>query len=65
MKRNKHITINLTDDQYLKIENLARAQRRTVADAAYIIIIDNLQNEILRACDLGGSIEKVKKEKRF
>lgn len=65
MKRQKHICVNFDESQYNKIIALANHTRRKVADVCYLIIIDNLQSEILRACDLGGSIEKVKKEKRF
>lgn len=64
MKRNKHICINFDESQYNKIIALANHTRRKAADVCYLIIIDNLQSEILKACDLGCSIEKVNK-KRF
>jgi uncharacterized protein (DUF1778 family) len=41
MKRKNHITINLNDDEYNLIKKLAAADRRSVSDIAYLILIDN------------------------
>lgn len=48
-KRNKHILINLTEDQYNQLLYIATQQRRKLADAAYIILTDSLHDEILKA----------------
>ena len=40
-KRNKHITINLTNDEYNYIIQLSKIYRRSVSEMAYLILIDN------------------------
>lgn len=52
MKRNKHILINLSEDQYNKLLFIATNQRRKISDAAYLILIDNIASMILKLTDL-------------
>lgn len=52
MKRNKHILINLSEDQYNKLLFIANSQRRKISDAAYLILIDNIESLILNLTDL-------------
>ena len=51
-KRIKHITLNLTDEQYKSIEYIAEQQKRKIADAAYLILIDNIDKVLLSLVDL-------------
>ena len=41
MKKNKHILINLTENDYNIINTLARLLRRSVTELASLILIDN------------------------
>lgn len=54
-KRNKHILINLTENQYNQLLFIADKQRRKLADIAYLMLIDSLHDEILKQVDRGGS----------
>lgn len=65
MKRNKHILINFNEDQYYKIVRLAELTRRKPADICYLLIIDNLEDAILKACNISGSFESIKRKKQF
>ena len=40
-KRNKHITINMTLDEYNQLSTLARLLRRSISELASMILIDN------------------------
>lgn len=40
--RDKHITINLDDNEYKMIENLAIKDKRKIADFAYLKLLDGL-----------------------
>lgn len=42
MKKNKHITINLNEAQYKKLEALATANRQTLTACAYWLLVDQL-----------------------
>ena len=42
-KRIKHICVNLKENEYNQLNNIALLQRRRISDAAYLIIIDNLK----------------------
>lgn len=55
MKRNKHITINLTDPEYKTIEKLAAADRRKIADYLYIKLIDCLSLDIAQLLKVSES----------
>lgn len=43
MKKDKKISINLTQEQYQLIEWLARETRRSISEVAALILIDNAQ----------------------
>lgn len=43
MKREKHITINLTAEQFQEIENRARQDRRKIADFVALLVVDQLE----------------------
>jgi len=40
--RDKHITINLDDNEYKMIENLANKDKRKIADFTYLKLLDGL-----------------------
>lgn len=46
-KRQKHITINLTEDHYNALKILADNERRTITDTAYLLLIDEIEKKIL------------------
>lgn len=56
--RNKHILINLTDDQYKQIEFIASKERRKVADVAYLLIVDSLSGAILPYITVNTEIKR-------
>ena len=61
MKRNKHILINLTDAEYNEIIYIANANKRKIADVAYLLLLNSLDKDILQYIDRGGSsFEKLK-----
>ena len=61
MKRNKHITINLSDSEYKAIEKLATADRRKIADYVYLKLIDCLSLDIAQLLKISESeLKKVK-----
>ena len=61
MKRIKHILINLTEDQYNQLLFIAEKERRKLADMAYIILTDSIDNLTLKAADVKNSgFEKLK-----
>ena len=51
MKRQKHILINLTEDQYNAINLIAKKTRRKIADVAYIVLTDSIEKIILNYID--------------
>lgn len=60
MKRIKHITINLNEDQYKELKYLADKERRKIADIAYLLLTDSLEEKILKAVNIkSGKLEKI------
>jgi len=55
MKKIKHITINLTEDEYNSVLFIANKERRTLANTAYLLLIDSLNDEILKAVSIHDS----------
>ena len=55
MKRNKHILINLTEDQFNCLQFIARCENRKNSDTAYLLLINTINTEILKYVDRGGS----------
>lgn len=54
-KRNKHVLINLTEDQYNQLLYIATQQRRKTADMAYILLTDSIDDLILKIVDIKNS----------
>ena len=55
MKKLRHITVNLTIDEYNEIIFIANKQSRTAANVAYMLIKESLENEILKAVNIHNS----------
>ena len=55
MKRNKHILINLTEEQYNMLLFVANKENRKISDAAYLIIIESLNNKVIQYVDIKNS----------
>lgn len=55
MKRNKHILINLTEDQYNALLFIADKENRKISDAAYILLIESINKNILQCVDIKNS----------
>ena len=55
MKRDRHILINLTEDQFNCLKFIASKENRKNSDIAYLLLINTLNNEILKYVDRGGS----------
>ena len=55
MKRNRHILLNLTEDQFNCLQYIARKDNRKNSDAAYLLFIEILNTKILDYADAGGS----------
>lgn len=51
MKRNKHILINLTEDQYNAIALMSDKNRRKIADMVYILVSDAIDENIIKYID--------------
>ena len=61
MKKTKHITINLTENEYKQFELLAHKNRRKLSEYIALILLDateNLRADALRCHE--GYIKKVK-----
>ena len=58
MKRNKHILINLTEDQFNCLKFIASKENRKNSDIAYLYLINVLNKEILKYVDENNSILK-------
>ena len=50
-KRNKHILINLTEDQYNAIALMSDKNRRKIADMVYILVSDAIDENIIKYID--------------
>ena len=46
IKRNKHITINLSDDEYNALLFMANKDRRTLANYLYLLVSDEINNRL-------------------
>ena len=55
MKRNKHVLINLTEDQYNALVFIANKENRKISDSAYLIIIESINKNILKYADIKNS----------
>lgn len=52
MKRNKHICINLTEDEYNSLLFIANKHKRKLADTCYLIVSEQLQTLIVKETQL-------------
>lgn len=55
MKRNKHITINLTEEQYQILEKIADDMQRNNSDAAYMLLLEIMNKKIIQICDINNT----------
>ena len=42
MKKNKHITINISDAEYTMLSRIAEIDRRNITELSKLILIDNV-----------------------
>lgn len=59
MKKIKHITLNLTEDDYNSLLFIANNQRRTATQTAYLILIDNLNKLVLTVANIQTEFKKI------
>lgn len=52
MKRDNHITVNLSDEQYNMLCFIATNQRRKLAEMAYLILIDEVERLTIQLSDI-------------
>ena len=57
-KKLKQINISLTEEEYNMIQNIANAERRTVADVSRLILVDNAITIFLQKQAANGGILK-------
>lgn len=55
MKRNKHILINLTDEQFNAIQFIAIKENRKISDIAYLLLINTINEKIINYVDIKNS----------
>lgn len=55
MKRNKHVLVNLTEDQFNMLLFIANKENRKVSDAAYLVIIESLNSKAIQYVDVKNS----------
>lgn len=51
MKKNKHITINLTEDQYNAVLLMAIKENRNITNMVYILLQAAIENSIINYID--------------
>lgn len=51
MKKNKHIHINLTEDQYNALLLMATAEKRNITNMAYILLDAAIEKSIINYID--------------
>lgn len=52
MKKNKHITINLKEEDYNNLLCIAADQNRNITNMAYLLLIDAIKKNIIDMVDL-------------
>ena len=57
-KKLKQINISLTEEEYNMIQNIANAERRTIADVSRLILVDNAIIIFLQKQAANGGILK-------
>lgn len=58
MKRNRHITINIDNDLYIKIKYLSDTERRKIADYIYLLVADEIEKKIIKKTDIATTFNK-------
>ena len=61
MKRNKHILINLTEDQFNCLKFIAIKENRKISDIAYLLLINTINEKIINYVNVKNSGFKVLK----
>lgn len=51
MKKNKHIHINLTEDQYNALLLMAAREKRNITNMAYILLNDAIEKSVINYID--------------
>lgn len=51
MKKNKHILLNITEDQYNALVLMAAKNKRNITNMAYILLDDAIENNIINYID--------------
>lgn len=51
MKKNKHITLNLTEDQYNALVLMATKEKRNITNMVYILLDDAIEKNIIKYID--------------
>lgn len=51
MKKNKHIHINLTEDQYNALLLMATREKRNITNMAYILLNDAIEKSVIDYID--------------
>lgn len=51
MKKNKHITLNLTEDQYNAVLLMATKENRNITNMVYILLQAAIENSVINYID--------------
>lgn len=51
MKRNKHILINLTEDQYNALLLMSSKEKRNITNMSYLLLVDAIEKNIINYID--------------
>lgn len=51
MKKNKHVTLNLTEDQYNAVLLMATKENRNITNMVYILLQAAIENSIINYID--------------
>lgn len=62
-KRNKHVLINLTTDQYEALIFISDNLNRKTSDAAYLLLIEIMNKKLIDLCDIKSTEYKKLKYK--
>lgn len=55
MKKNKHILLNITEDQYNALVLMAEKNKRNITNMAYILLDDAIEKNIINYIDVKDS----------
>ena len=60
MKRNKHYTINFTNDEAETLETLARITQRKPSELLRLLVVPILEKELAKACVIESETKPAK-----